>query len=129
MSVEEKSDQTSDQTTDQTTATLPAEPKRKTQSAAKPKRQPPYAVVLLNDPLHSMGYVIDVLRAVFGYTHEKAGVLMMEAHSSGRAIVWTGALETAEFKRDRIRAFGPDFNVWWRKVDFPLGCVLEPLPE
>ena len=42
-------------------------PKRKERPAdAKPKAQPPYAVVLFNDEEHSFQYVIEALMKVFG---------------------------------------------------------------
>jgi hypothetical protein len=50
----------------------------------------------------------------------------MTAHLRGRAAVWTGPLETAEFKRERILSIGPDFYAS-RPVMFPLGVRLEPL--
>ena len=33
---------------------------------------------------------------------------MMEAHRSGRAIIWSGVLEVAELKADQIRSCGAD---------------------
>ncbi len=72
------------------------------------RRQPPYAVILHNDDVTTMEYVVTVLRKVFGYTVEKCVQLMLEAHESNRAIVWTGALELAELKADQIISCGPD---------------------
>ncbi len=34
---------------------------------AKPKQQPPYAVVLFNDEEHTFQYVVETLMKVFGY--------------------------------------------------------------
>ena len=91
------------------------------------RRQPPYAVILENDDVHSFAYVVAGLQKVFHYGRAKAFRLMFEAHLKGRAIVWTGSLELAELKRDQLRGLGPD--VWAGKaVDFPLGVVIEPLP-
>jgi ATP-dependent Clp protease adaptor protein ClpS len=105
-------------------AVLPAKPK----PTATPKAQPPYAVVIFNDPDHTFAYVIEVLQRVFGYDLTKAMELTLEAHESDRATVWSGPLETAEFKRDRIRGFGPDTYAR-RIVTMPLGCAIEPLPQ
>ena len=84
--------------------------------------------MILNDPKHTFNYVLDVLCTVFGYPTEKSYQLMLEAHKTGRAIVWSGPMETAEFKRDRIHSFGPDTYAR-RAVTFPLGCFTEPLPQ
>lgn len=94
----------------------------------KPRLLPPYAVIIENDDEHSFPYVIDALRRVFGYGWFKACRLTMRAHVQGRAAVWTGPLEVAEFKRDRIRSVGPDLHAR-RPVHFPLGCAIEPVRE
>jgi ATP-dependent Clp protease adaptor protein ClpS len=109
---------------------VPAQPKqrRKTQPAdAKPKQQPPYAVVLFNDEEHSFQYVIETLMKVFGYAAEKSYALTLQIHNVGKGIVWSGTLELAELKRDQIRSAGPDFYAA-KKVEFPLRVTIEPLP-
>ena len=94
----------------------------------KPKRQPPYAVVVLNDDDHTYEYVILGLSKVFGYSTEKSFQLAQTIDRTGRAVVWTGMLEVAELKRDQIVGLGPD--TWARRpVKYPLGVVLEPLPQ
>jgi len=95
---------------------------------AKPKKQPPYAVVVLNDDLHTFQYVVETFTKVFGYSAEKSYVLAVKIHNQGRGIVWSGSLEVAELKRDQLRSAGPDFHAV-EKVDFPLGVLIEPLPE
>ncbi len=96
-------------------------------SAAKPKKQPPYAVVLLNDDEHTFQYVIETLSKVFGYPLEKCFTLTEQVHNHGRGIVWSGTRELAELKRDQIRSAGPDFYAV-KKIEFPLGTTVEPLP-
>jgi ATP-dependent Clp protease adaptor protein ClpS len=91
------------------------------------RRQPPYAVVLHNDDLNSMEFVVAVLRKVFGYTVEKCVELMLEAHEKGRSVVWVGALELAELKADQIRSCGPDPHSAPRGAQ-PLGVTVEPAP-
>lgn len=93
----------------------------------KPKKQPPYAVVVFNDEHHTFPYVIETFMKVFGYTQEKSYTLAMQIHSAGKGIVWSGPLEVAELKRDQIRSAGPDFYAE-KKVSFPLGVTVEPLP-
>ena len=95
---------------------------------SNPRPQPPYAVVIFNDPHHTFAYVIEVLQRVFGYGRFKALRLAFAAHRHDRAVVWTGPMETAEFKRDRIRGFGPDTYAF-HPVTMPLSCAIEPMPQ
>lgn len=80
----------------------PADPTR------KPKRQPPYHVVLLDDDAHTYEYVIRMLKALFGFQEEQGYQLAKEVDSTGRVIVLTTTLEHAELKRDQIHAYGRD---------------------
>src|SRR5258708_33134426 len=103
-------------------------PPKESTSRRKPKRLPPYAVVVLNDDLHTFAYVIETFIKVFGYAHEKCYQLAQTIHTQGRAVVWTGPKVVAELKRDQIRSAGPDLHAS-QKVECPLGVVIEPLPE
>ena len=105
----------------------PREETAKTPARSKPKLLPPYAVVVLNDDLHSFDYVIHTFQKVFGYAPEKCFQLAMQIHEQGRGIVWSGPKEVAELKRDLIHSAGPDTYAV-KKVDWPLGCEIEPLP-
>jgi ATP-dependent Clp protease adaptor protein ClpS len=100
----------------------PARPDR------KPKRLPPYAVIVYNDDLHTFAYVIETFRKVFGYAPERCQQLAWQIHAQGKGIVWSGPKEVAELKRDQIRGAGPDFYAT-QKVNFPLGVTIEPLPQ
>jgi ATP-dependent Clp protease adaptor protein ClpS len=103
------------------TETLPRE-----ETDTRTERQPPYAVVLHNDDVNTMDFVIAVLRLVFGYTVERCVELMLEAHEKGRSVVWVGPLEVAELKADQIKSCGPDPT---RKDAgaHPLGVTVEPV--
>jgi ATP-dependent Clp protease adaptor protein ClpS len=103
-------------------------PRVRPQSKSKPKRQPSYAVIVHNDDVHTFQYVIELLMKLFSYPLEKAFELTTQIHTLGKAIVWIGTLELAELKRDQIRGYGPDFYAV-KKVEFPLGVTIEPLPE
>jgi ATP-dependent Clp protease adaptor protein ClpS len=100
-----------------------AAPREKT----KPKRQPPYAVILHNDNFNGFDYVVAVLRKVLNYDRVKAYQLTMAAHTSGRSIVWSGVREVAELKADQIRSCGPD-PVAKANGAIALRVTLEPLP-
>ena len=46
---------------------IPKQRRKKQPADAKPKQQPPYAVVLFNDEEHTFQYVVETLTKVFGY--------------------------------------------------------------
>jgi ATP-dependent Clp protease adaptor protein ClpS len=88
---------------------------------------PPYHVIILNDAHHSVEFVVGVLVNVLGCPEELALQLTWEAHTSGRAVIWTGPKEVAELKAEQVQTFhekrtdGTDMG--------PLGCVIEPAPS
>jgi ATP-dependent Clp protease adaptor protein ClpS len=96
-----------------------------TDTETKTRRQPPYAVILHNDDLNTQIFVTLVLRKVFGYTVERCVELMIEAHETGRAVVWVGPLEVAELKADQIRSCGADPLTAARGAQ-PLAVSVEP---
>lgn len=97
-----------------------------TEFETRTKRQPPYAVVVLNDDDHTFDYVIVTFQKVFGYDLEKCFKLAKTIHEKGRAVVWVGSLEVAELKREQIMSAGPDRFNTRKKVTWPLGVELEP---
>ena len=56
----------------------------------------PWRVVVLNDPVNLMSYVVLVFRKVFGYNETAARKHMMQVHEDGRSVVWCGLREQAE---------------------------------
>jgi len=97
------------------------------ETSTRPKKQPPYAVIVENDDLHTFDYVTEALSKICGHSLQKAFLLAYEIHTQGRALVWSGTLELAELKRDQIREFGPDLHAS-KVVTFPLGVYVEPMP-
>ncbi len=71
-------------------------PRKDPHPAGAPQRTESWHVVLLNDPVNRMSYVVMVLRRVFGFAEEQARQHMLAVHERGRAIVWTGTREQAE---------------------------------
>jgi ATP-dependent Clp protease adaptor protein ClpS len=55
-----------------------------------------WRVVVLNDPVNLMSYVVMVFKRVFGYDESRARKHMLEVHEKGRSIVWSGGREQAE---------------------------------
>ena len=60
------------------------------------EHEPAWHVVVLNDPVNLMNYVVMVFRKVLGYDESKATKHMLEVHEEGRSVVWTGNRERAE---------------------------------
>lgn len=65
---------------------------------------PPWNVIVHDDPITLMTYVTMVFQRVFGYSLERASRHMMEVHTSGRSVLWTGAREQAEVYVQRLHA-------------------------
>jgi ATP-dependent Clp protease adaptor protein ClpS len=82
--------------------------RRAAKEQGETKKIPPYAVVLHNDDINTFEFVVCVLQKVFAYDLPKAFMLTLEAHETGRSIVWTGSLEVAELKADQILSCGAD---------------------
>jgi ATP-dependent Clp protease adaptor protein ClpS len=99
----------------------------KSREQVRTRRVPPYHVVLENDDHHSFDFVVEVLCQALGYSAERAYQLTLMAHTSGRAIVWTGSKEVAELKADQIRTFH-EVRAWDGAQLGPLGCTIEPAP-
>jgi ATP-dependent Clp protease adaptor protein ClpS len=90
------------------------------------RRVPPYNVILENDDHHSMQFVVKVLCRALGCTVERAVEFMLEAHTKGRAVVWTAPREVAELKADQIKTFHETRDKGTNLG--PLGCTVEPAP-
>ena len=91
----------------------------------RPKRQPLYNVVLLDDDDHTYDYLIDMLRKLFGYTTEHAYQLACELDGTGRVILDTTTKERAEFKRDQVHAFGRDWRI--TRCQGSMQATIEPV--
>lgn len=85
---------------------------------------PLYNVVLLDDDDHTYEYVIEMLQKLFLLSEMEAFRRAVEVDTAGRTVVITCGLGEAEFGRDQIHAFGPD----WRmpKSKGSMRAVVEP---
>lgn len=66
----------------------------------------PWVVLVWNDPINLMSYVVFVLQKLFGYSTEKATELMLDVHHKGRAAVSNGSREKAEMDVFRLHEYG-----------------------
>jgi ATP-dependent Clp protease adapter protein ClpS len=68
---------------------------------------PPHTVVLHNDDVNEMTFVVSaLLRSVPELTTERAVEVMLAAHEHGQADVVSCPLERAELYRDRLESHG-----------------------
>lgn len=68
--------------------------------------EPPWQVVVWNDPVNLMSYVVFVFRKLFGFSEEKATRLMLAVHHEGKAVVSSGPREKSELDCYRLHHHG-----------------------
>jgi ATP-dependent Clp protease adaptor protein ClpS len=56
----------------------------------------PYVVILYNDDVHSMDEVLEQTQLATGYDIERCVHIVLEAHTQGRAIAYTGSENDCE---------------------------------
>ena len=66
----------------------------------------PWVVIVWNDPINLMDYVVYVFQKLFGYSREKATRLMRQVHHEGKAVVASGTREKCEIDVARLHAHG-----------------------
>lgn len=66
----------------------------------------PWVVIVWDDPVNLMEYVVFVFQELFGYSRRKARRLMLQVHNEGKAAVFSGPLEEAELNVQRLHAYG-----------------------
>lgn len=66
----------------------------------------PWMVIVWNDPVNLMSYVVFVFQKLFGYSRKKATKLMRQVHDEGRAVVSDGTREKCEADVARLHAHG-----------------------
>ena len=76
------------------------------QKEERVRLDPGWAVIVWNDPITLMSYVVLVFRRLFGHDHETATQLMLQVHNEGKAVVATQPREQAEVSVARLHAFG-----------------------
>ncbi|MCE7884365.1 MAG: ATP-dependent Clp protease adapter ClpS [Actinobacteria bacterium ATB1] len=66
----------------------------------------PWVVVVWDDPVNTMNYVVHVFQRLFGFSREKATKLMLKVHNEGKAAVAHGTKEKVEHDVNRLHAYG-----------------------
>jgi len=78
-----------------------------------------YRVIIENDDVTPMDFVVVVLLVIFELTYERAEEVMLEAHTKGRAYVVTLPFEEAQ-----ARVYTAQSHA--REAGYPLSFYLEP---
>jgi ATP-dependent Clp protease adaptor protein ClpS len=92
---------------------------RERTTEGKPRHAPRYRVLIHNDDVTPMDFVVHILRSVFQKPEEEAVQIMLTAHKTGIAHVVTLPLEQAEFRVDQAHSLA-------RPRKFPLKLTYEP---
>ncbi len=88
------------------------------------KLYPRWSVILWNDDDHTYNYVVEMLGDIFGYDKMKAFEMAYEVDRTGKVVVYIGPKEHAEFKRDKIHAYGADPRI--PRCKGSMSATLEP---
>jgi len=75
-------------------------------SDERTERDRPWNVIVWNDPVTLMSYVVFVLRKLFNHNEATATKLMLQVHNEGRAVVASGPREKSEADVARLHAHG-----------------------
>lgn len=87
---------------DTSVATLIAPTKKAAQQKKKPKRLPPFKVLLHNDDVNSIDHVIMSILKLTALQTQDAVLRTLEAHESGVALLLTTHRERAELYVDQF---------------------------
>ena len=74
----------------------------------------PWIVIVWNDPINLMSYVVYVFQKLFGYSRRKATKLMRQVHEEGKAAVADGTRDECETHVARLHAHG-----LWATMEHP----------
>jgi ATP-dependent Clp protease adaptor protein ClpS len=96
------------------TETLPA-PVETTSEKIEEAFEKSWNVIVWNDPVNQMTYVVFVFMKVLAFTKEKATKHMLEVHHQGKSIVATDTREKAELYYQQLQHHG--LTVTIEKVD------------
>jgi len=101
-------------------------PKRKTavlepevETRDKTRLAPQWKVILLDDDVTTIDFVVELIVSVFRKPRDEAVKLTNQVHETGSAIITITSLERAELYVDQVKSLA-------RPRGFPLTATLEP---
>ena len=77
-----------------------------------------FRVLLLNDEVTPMEFVVHVLEQIFGKDRETATRIMLKTHNTGRGECGTYSFALADARAKEVEAFA-------REHGHPLRCIIE----
>lgn len=81
-----------------------ADPNTLTRTGEATELDVPWNVIVHDDPVNLVKYVIYVLMKIFSYSEKKSTVMTLQVHRQGRSVVWSGEREKAEFYVQQLQA-------------------------
>ncbi len=75
-------------------------------TVTEPSTDHPWDVIVWDDPVNLMSYVVFVFRRVFSYSEDVARKLMLEVHTQGKALVASEPREQAELYVQQLHGYG-----------------------
>lgn len=79
---------------------------RDTSTTSQRKQSPLYKVILHDDPVNTIDYVIFTIMKVMCFVEEKAAQITLEVHNSGSSVVTVCDFEPAEHYCECFKAKG-----------------------
>lgn len=84
----------------------------------KPKEPPLYKVIMHNDNITTMDFVVSILQMIYNKNYDEAVETMLKIHNTGNAVVGVYSLDIAISKITRTHQIA-------RANGFPLKCTYE----
>ncbi len=88
------------------TAEADVQTQTETQTETRMDLDIPWNIVVWDDPVNLMSYVVYVLQKIFGYNTSLATKLMLEVHNQGKSLVATEEREQAELHLHQLHSYG-----------------------
>lgn len=77
-----------------------------TNLAVAPRVARPWVLIVWDDPVNLMSYVVYVFQKHFGFSHDKATRLMYEVHEEGKSVITQGSREEMEMHAQAMHSYG-----------------------
>ncbi|HEB72714.1 MAG TPA: ATP-dependent Clp protease adaptor ClpS [Nitrospirae bacterium] len=96
-----------------------AKPLADDETREKDRLAPLYWVVMHNDPVTTMDFVVNIIMKVFSIDYNDAVDIMYNIHNDGLEYITLMPLERAEMKVEQVHLAA-------RRLNYPLTCTIEP---
>ena len=79
---------------------------RQSESKTERKNSPLYKVILHDDPVNTIEFVVKAVHHVMGYSRERSIKITMEVHTTGSSVVTVCDFEPAEHYCESFKSLG-----------------------